>query len=176
MPVNVLPKRPSSEARISKVDVSASLAAPRLMILVAVVGFNINVPVPAIAADQLISFAVKLKLPIPLSAEVMDIVPVPAFRVSAFPAPVIVAELAMVILELLALVLIVKPAPNVTAVLTSPSVTAPFPAVVLLVMIVPAKLRVAGDVGAKAPPEYVKLSVASSPIVTVPVVSNGVEV
>jgi hypothetical protein len=83
----------------------------------------------------------------------MDIVPVPALRVKALPAPEIVAELATVIFELLALVLIVRPVPRVTAVLASPSVTAPFPAVVLLVVIVPAKLRVVGDVGAKAPPE-----------------------
>jgi hypothetical protein len=107
--------------------------------------------VPAIAADQSISLPVKTRLPIPLKAEVIEIDPVPALRVKALPAPAIVAELAIVIFELLALVLTVKPAPNVTAVLESPKVTAPEET--WLVVIVPAKLNVDGEVGAKAPPE-----------------------
>jgi hypothetical protein len=89
----------------------------------------------------------------PLNAEVMEIDPVPALRVKAFPPPAIVAELAIVISELLALVFTVRPAPSVTAVFASPRVTAPFPAVVLLVMIVPAKLKVAGRLGLNTPPE-----------------------
>jgi hypothetical protein len=89
----------------------------------------------------------------PLNAEVIEIDPVPALRVKAFPPPAIVAELAIVIPELLALVFTVRPAPSVTAVFASPRVTAPFPAVALLVMIVPAKLKVAGRLGLNAPPE-----------------------
>jgi hypothetical protein len=105
----------------------------------------------------------------------MEIVPVPAFSVSALPPPAIVAELAIVIAELLALVLTVNPAPSVTAVFASPRVTAPFPGVALLVTKVPDKLSEDGLVGANAPPEYVKVSVAESPMVSDPVVSKGVE-
>jgi hypothetical protein len=112
----------------------------------------------------------------PLNAEVMEIDPVPALRVKAFPPPAIVAELAIVISELLALVFTVRPAPSVTAVFASPRVTAPFPAVVLLVIIVPAKLNDEGDVGSNAPPAYVKVSLAESPMVSVPLVSKGVDV
>ena len=145
------PKRANSAEVRSNVDAPASFVAPTLITLVAVVGFSVNVPVPAIAADQLISLAVKLRLPIPLKADVIEIVPVPALRVKALPAPAIVAELAIVIFELLALELMVKPAPNVTAVLASPKVTAPEET--WLVVIVPAKLSVAGELGANAPPE-----------------------
>jgi hypothetical protein len=112
----------------------------------------------------------------PLNAEVIEIDPVPALRVSAFSPPTIVAELAIVISELLALVFTVRPAPSVTAVFASPRVTAPFPAVVLLVIIVPAKLNDEGDVGSNAPPAYVKVSLAESPMVSVPLVSKGVDV
>ncbi|CAM3793985.1 hypothetical protein POBR111598_09995 [Polynucleobacter brandtiae] len=151
MPVKVFPSNASSAAVISNVEVPASLVMPTLITLVIVVGFRINVPVPAIAADQFISFAVKLKLPIPLKADAIDIVPVPAFNVSDLPAPEIAVELAIVILALLALVLIVKPAPRLIAVFTSPNVM--LPPVKALVMTVPPKLIEDGADSANAPPE-----------------------
>jgi hypothetical protein len=43
-------------------------------------------------------------------------------------------------------------------------------------MIVPAKLNDEGDVGSNAPPAYVKVSLAESPMVSVPLVSKGVDV
>ena len=174
--LNVLPINASSEARISNVLAPASAVPPRLITFVAVVGLSVNVPVPATAALKLISSAINDRLPIPLNADVTEIKPVPALRDKVLPAPAIVLELARVMVELLAVVLMVKLAPKTTAVLASPSVTAPFPAVVLLVTILPDKFKVAGRLGLNAPPEYVKVSVASSPKVSVPLVSNGVAV
>ena len=114
-----------------------------------------------------------VRSPIPVSAAVIEIVPVPEFKVSAFVSPSIALEI--VIVPLLALLLSVKSAFKVTG-LELPKVMLPAPAELVLVVIVPPKLNDDGDVGANAPPAYVKVSLAESPMVSVPLVSKGVDV
>lgn len=123
-PLKVLPNKANLAAVMSKVLAPTSLEPPTLITLVVVVGFKLRVPVPAMEAVQPISLPMKLKAPMPLKAEVMEMVPVPAFNVSAFPAPAIVAELAKVMLELLVLELIVVSASKTTDVSASPRVIA----------------------------------------------------
>ena len=137
------------------------------------VGLSVNTPVPSSVDDQSTLLPLKLIAPIPVKAAVIEMVPVPALALRSLPAPAI--ALAIVIVPLLSLLFSVKPEFNDKEVLESPRVIVPAPALLLLVVIVPPKLSEDGLVGANAPPEYVKVSVAESPMVSDPVVSKGVE-
>ena len=66
-----------------------------------VVGLRVNDPEPSKEEDQSILLAVKLRLPIPVTAPVIEIAPVPALTVK-FLAPPEIAR-AIVTLELLVL-------------------------------------------------------------------------
>ena len=149
--VKFVPSKEISLLKMSSVDEPASLDPPTLMTLDVVVGLSTKVPITSTLADQLISLAVKLKLPILLKAAVMLIVPVPAFKVRSFVPPAI--ALAIEILPLLALesietfVVIASDLPE------PPKVMAPAPAVVLLVIIEPANEILLGVDGLNAPPE-----------------------
>ena len=159
---------------ISSVLAPASVASPTLITLVVVVGLSVNKPVPEIVADQSISFAVKLKFPMPVNAWVMEIVPVPAFSDKALPPPAM--ALAIEILPLLALLLSVKSSSNVIVVLPSPSAINPTPAVALDVVMVPASWSALEKLGAKPPVTIVSVSLAASPTVSTPLVSKAVVV
>ena len=135
------------------------------------VGLRVNTPVPSSVEDQSTLLPLKLIAPIPVKAAVIEMVPVPALALRSLPAPAI--ALAIVIVPLLALLLSVKSEFKVTG-LELPRVISP--SALELVVIVPPKLKEEGDVGANEPPAYVKVSLAESPMVSVPLVSKGVSV
>lgn len=116
---------------------------------------------------------VKLISPIPVTAPVKVILPVPALIVMLLEAPAIAR--ATETFALLALLSKIKSECKLIGIVL-PKVIVPLPAVVVVVAIVPPRLRAEGMVGAKAPPENENESLAESPIVTLPVVSKAVVV
>ncbi|BEI41389.1 hypothetical protein PHIN9_13200 [Polynucleobacter sp. HIN9] len=112
-------------------------------------------------------------LPIPVTAPVNAMVPVPELIVMLLVAPAMAR--ATVMFALLALLSSVKSECKVTGI-ELPKVITPLPDVLVVVAMVPPILSADGIVGAKAPPEYAKASLAESPIVRLPVVSNAVVV
>lgn len=172
-PLKLVPKLPNSVAVISKILGVASVDPFTWIKLLVVDGLRVSRPAPSTVDDQSILLPINVRLPIPDRAAVIEIAPVPEFKVSPLPLPVI--ALAMVMTPLLALLLRVKSAFKVTG-LELPRVMLPTPAELVLVVMVPPKLKDEGDDGANEPPAYVKVSLAESPMVSVPVVSNGVAV
>ena len=161
----------SIAAEISKVPVPVP---PKLITLLFVPGFIVNAPVPPTAAVQDIVLAIRLKSVTPLMAAVLEIEPVPAFRLRAFPAPAM-APLSVMLL-LLAVVFRVVPAASVIASVLLPKVIEPVPPEVAEVEMVPAKVIALGWDTVNAPVELPKLNVALEllPRVRAPVVSKAV--
>ena len=170
--MKLLPRLVISAEVISKIEVVASVEPLTWIRLLVVVGLSVKTPVPSRVEDQSTLLPLKVIAPIPVKAAVIEMVPVPALAVRSLPAPAI--ALAMVISPLLALLLSVKSEFKVTG-LELPRVITTSSALELVV-IVPPKLKEEGDVGANEPPAYVKVSLAESPMVSVPLVSKGVAV
>ncbi len=148
--LKLVPKLASSAAVISRMVLVASVEPLMCIRLVVVVGFKVREPVPDRVEDQSILLPVKLMFPIPVTAPVNAMVPVPELIVMLLEAPA--RARATVIFALLALLSNVKSECKVTGIVL-PNVIAPPADVLVVVAIVPPRLSADGIVGAKAPPE-----------------------